>query len=102
MMRAVRPGDMGGVAMPDEAPALGVREDTSCGDGSGDLPLFRDGVVLPGAPEGSPAGGGAYRAEPGGHFTIDPGRIAQPLTSRSQDGMRSRLQVEQTFLEREG
>lgn len=35
MMRAIRPGDMGGVTMPDEAPGLGVRERAGEGDGEG-------------------------------------------------------------------
>lgn len=102
---AIWPGDVGKVAMPGEAPALDVRGDASCGDGGrdggGDLALFRGGVAVPEAPEGMLAGGGAYRTELRGHFMIDPGTTAQPWMSRSQGGVRSRLQVEQAFLERE-
>jgi len=91
-------GDTGGF-VPDDAPARGVFEG-DCDCGINDLPLFGDRPVASRTPECNPAGGGGgkqYRAEARGHLTIDPGSTAQPWTSTSQGGMRSRLQIEHAF-----
>lgn len=64
------------------------------GEGEGDRPLLRGGVRRSAGSTGG--GGGVYSAAPRGHLTIDPGSMARPSMSRSQGGIRSRLQTEHT------